>query len=227
MEHSILIIEDDLSLNDQLKVMLNAAGFKVWQLQDGNTLDAILATQSIHLVLLDLTLPGVSGHELLQRIRQQSDLPVIVITARVAEAERILGLRNGADDYLSKPFNFLELRLRIEAILRRCIVTPAGGEPEQLTLGALQLIKQPQSVCYFGETVVLTAVQFKLLWTLALHYQQPLSKPVLYRRVLKKDFSRYDRSLDMHISRIRRKLIAAGMPTDTLLTVHGTGYCLQ
>lgn len=227
MEHGILIIEDDLSLNDQLKVMLNAAGFNVWQLQDGTALENILATQSIHLVLLDLTLPDVSGHEVLQRIRQQSDLPVIVITARDAEAERILGLRNGADDYLSKPFNFLELRLRIEAILRRYTVAQSGIEPKQLNLGALQLIKQPQSVYYHGESVELTTVQFKLLWTLARHYQQPLSKPALYRRVLKKDFSRYDRSLDMHISRIRRKLIAAGMPEDKLLTVHGTGYCLQ
>ncbi|MCX4190031.1 response regulator transcription factor [Methylophaga sp. OBS3] len=227
MEYSILIIEDDQVLNDQLKQMLTKAGFSVWQSHDAYSVTTILSSHTIHLVLLDLTLPDSCGHDLLQQIRQQSDVPVILITARNAQSERILGLQNGADDFLGKPFNFLELQLRIEAVLRRSSQHTQSQEPNRLTLGPLRLQKQPYSVVYNQQEITLTTVQFKLLWTLARHYQQPLSKAELYRRVLLKDFSRYDRSLDMHISRVRRKLVAAGMPADKLLTVHGTGYCLQ
>ncbi|AFJ01599.1 Copper-sensing two-component system response regulator CpxR [Methylophaga frappieri] len=227
MNPNILIIEDDLTLNTQLKDMLNEAGFTVWQAFDASPVSELLDSHPIDLILLDLNLPDVSGHGVLEQIRQQSDKPVIVISARDADSERILGLKNGADDYLIKPFNFIELRLRIEAILRRCANLQTKTDVASLTSGALRLIKHPQTVLYQEQHVKLTSVQFNILWALVAQDGQPLSKPALYRMVLKKEFSRYDRSLDMHISRIRRKLVAAGMPAGQLQTIHGTGYCLQ
>lgn len=225
---SILIIEDDHRLSFQLSEMLQASGFKTNTADDGEKGLAFALGETFNLILLDVGLPGTDGFTLLKSIRQQQQTPVLMLTAHGAEEERITGLKNGADDYLSKPFNFTELLLRIEAILkrsqglgRRDLLSP------QLDRHGLVLNRQLQQV-WFNETpVTLTAVQFRLLWMLLSHAGQTLSKPMLYRQVLERDFSRYDRSLDMHISRIRRKLINAGMAADCIQTLHGSGYRLQ
>ena len=138
-----------------------------------------------------------------------------------------MGFKNGADDYLPKPFNFTELVLRIEAILRRVrAIDHPHQENSVLEHEGLMLDRKKQKVFFHEQVVQLTPIQFKLLWTLTQHANHLLSKPQLYRLVMERDFSRYDRSLDMHMSRVRRKLIDVGMPVDRLQTVHGTGYML-
>ncbi len=133
---------------------------------------------------------------------------------------------SGADDYIPKPFSFTELLLRIEALLRRTLGSlDQRADPDELTVGSLALNRSTLTVSFAGQPVPLTQIQFRLLWVLVLHQGEALSKPYLYQVVLEKEFSRYDRSLDMHLSRVRRKLVDAGMAADRLQTVHGKGYC--
>ncbi|AFI84202.1 response regulator transcription factor [Methylophaga nitratireducenticrescens] len=225
--NSILIIEDDLVLNHQLKQLLENQSFVVCQCFNGE--QGLLTAVSNHfdLILLDISLPQRDGYSVLNTLRKTRQTPVIILTAHGAEEERILGFKNGADDYLPKPFNFTELVLRIEVILRRA----SGPNHQQPDISVLQheglmLDRLKQQVFFHGHAVQLTPIQFKLLWILMQHANHLLSKAQLYRLVMERDFSRYDRSLDMHMSRVRRKLVEVGMPVDRLQTVHGTGYIL-
>lgn len=224
---SILIIEDDLILNNQLKQLLEKQSFIVTQCFNGEQGLQNAVSNHYDLILLDVSLPKRDGYSVLNTLRQSQQTPVIILTAHGAEEERIMGFKNGADDYLPKPFNFTELVLRIEAILRRArAAIPQQVVDSVLQYDGLMLDRQKQQVFFQDHLVQLTPIQFKLLWTLMLHANHLLSKPQLYRLVMERDFSRYDRSLDMHMSRVRRKLTDVGMPVDRLQTVHGTGYIL-
>jgi two-component system response regulator PfeR len=224
----ILIVEDDVKLNEQLTHLLQAQGFEISQALDGEQGLLMALSEQFDLILLDVSLPCKNGYAVLKVLRQSRTTPVIMVTAHGAEEERITGFRNGADDYLAKPFNLTELLLRIEAILRRS--KPQNKVTQQnletLKRAGIEADKNRQQVLFDGKRITFTPIQFKLLWTLMQHPTQTLSKPTLYRLVLEREFSRYDRSLDMHMSRVRRKLIAAGMPPDRLQTIHGTGYML-
>ena len=165
------------------------------------------------------------GFSVLNNLRKTRDTPVVMLTACGAEEDRIKGFSKGADDYLPKPFNFTELGLRIDALLRRTKQlrdAPMGSN--EITNGLLKLNKTTQLTVYDQQALSMTPIQFKLLWVLASHHNETLSKPYLYQLVLEREFSAYDRSLDMHLSRVRRKLISAGMAADRLQTVHGLGY---
>lgn len=224
---NVLVIEDDQVLNQQLTQLLEKEHYKVTQCFDGEMGLLTAVSKSFDLILLDVSLPKRNGYSVLNTLRQSRQTPVIILTAHGAEEERILGFKNGADDYLPKPFNFTELLLRMEAILRRSRMTiPQQPDDSILQHDGLKLDRQKQQVFFQEQAVQLTPIQFKLLWILAQHANHLLSKPQLYRLVMERDFSRYDRSLDMHMSRVRRKLIDVGMPVDRLQTVHGTGYML-
>ncbi|WP_425055520.1 response regulator transcription factor [Pseudomonas abyssi] len=220
----ILIVEDDRQLSGQLGQLLEHTGYAVQCCDDGSAGLELALREQHDLLLLDVKLPGLNGFSLLKRLRQHSRMPVIMVTASNAEEERIRGLRHGADDYLAKPYSLEELQLRIDAVLRR--VRPVGArqaEPEQLTVGSLRLDRAQQWAEAGDIRLDLTPLQFRLLWQLVAQRGEVLSKPYLYRVVLDREFSRYDRSLDMHISRIRRRLIDAGLG-DVLQTQHGRGY---
>ncbi|WP_444944322.1 response regulator transcription factor [Microbulbifer sp. ZKSA006] len=223
---NILIVEDDRSLNSQLCEMIEGAGYQVNACYEGNT--ALLEATKPHyqLILLDLMLPEMDGISLLRILRKTSQVPVIILTAKGAEEERITGLRHGADDYVSKPFSKTELLLRIEALLRRS--QPVQAEPVHHTeIDRLQLDLNTQQAFVSDLAIEFTATQFKLLWELAVYRGEVLSKAYLSQQVLNRTLGAYDRSLDMHLSRIRRKLTGAGWRGDRLQTVHGRGYCLK
>ncbi|MCH8497782.1 MAG: response regulator transcription factor [Marinobacter sp.] len=222
----ILVIEDDTSLNQQITTLLKHKGYQADQCFDGDGGLLCALSRRYDLILLDVLLPKLGGYELLDRLRKTRQTPVMMLTACGAEEERILGYRCGADDYMPKPFGFTELMLRIEALLRRTLgLADQRADPGKLVIGSLVLHRGDTRVTYQGEAVVLTPIQFRLLWVLVRHQGEALSKPYLYQSVLEREFSRYDRSLDMHLSRVRRKLAAAGMAPDRLQTVHGKGYC--
>lgn len=221
----ILIIEDDVTLSDQIAHLLEDSGFTTRQCQDGQKGLFAALQQSFDLILLDILIPSLDGLSVLNQLRKTKQTPVMMITASGAEQERIEGYRTGADDYLPKPFNFTEMLLRIEALLRRSSRDVAAhSQPSKLQIGDLRLNRVNQGVNIGQLTLELTPIQFKLLWTLAENQGEILSKAFLYQCVLDRPFSRYDRSLDMHLSRVRKKLIEAGMPYDCLATVHGKGY---
>ena len=224
----ILIIEDDVTLSNQVSRLLTEKGFHTSQCFDGEKGLLTALRERFDLILLDILLPSLNGLSLLNQLRQIKQTPVMMITASGAEQERIEGYRKGADDYLPKPFNFTEMMLRIEALLRR---SKASLSPPQsnavLHVDQLLLNRVQQRVTFNEQQVELTPIQFKLLWVLVENQQEVLSKAFLYQSVLDRPFSRYDRSLDMHLSRVRKKLVDAGMLADRLATVHGKGYRFQ
>jgi len=222
---NILIIEDDITLNNQLAGLLKGKGFSIRQCHDGEQGLLSALTEKFDLILLDVLLPSMDGFSVLSKLRRAKQTPVMMLTACCAEEERIQGYSSGADDFLPKPFNFTELVLRIEALLRRSFgLFKAPTSASEQMIDQLKLDRTNQQVSYDQQPLSLTPIQFKLLWILVENQGEVLTKPYLYQTVLEREFSRYDRSLDMHLSRVRRKLVDAGMPADRLSTVHGKGY---
>lgn len=221
----ILIIEDDITLSDQVSRLLEEKGFNTEQSFDGQNGLLTALHKSFDLILLDLLLPSLDGLSVLNQLRQVKHTPVMMITACGAEQERIEGYRKGADDYLPKPFNFTEMMLRVEALLRRSHrQTEQTSQTTQLNIDELRLNRRTQQVFFADEKVELTPIQFKLLWVMLENQREVMSKTFLYQSVLDRPFSRYDRSLDMHLSRVRKKLVEAGMSPERLVTLHGKGY---
>ncbi|MEP2654026.1 MAG: response regulator transcription factor [Paraglaciecola sp.] len=224
----ILIVEDDLVLNDQLAELLRGKGFLIDQCHDGQQGLLSAVKHKFDLILLDVLLPSLNGFSVLNTLRKTSQTPVMMLTACGAEQERIEGYSKGADDYLPKPFNLMELMLRIDVLLRR-----TGASSEQpftkniLIVNDLTLNKTGQRIRYQEHNIVLTPIQFRLLFTLVENQSEVLSKAYLYQTVLERSYSQYDRTLDMHLSRVRKKLVEAGMPPERLATVHGKGYVFK
>ncbi|MCY1284503.1 Transcriptional regulatory protein CpxR [compost metagenome] len=223
---SILIIEDDHTLCAQLGELLRGQGYAIRSSHLGEAGLAMALAEEPDLLLLDVLLPDISGLAVLRRLREQRQTPVIMLTACGAEEERIRGLRHGADDYLPKPFNLTELQLRIDAVLRRTRAHEAsrGSQPGSLQVDELHLDRHAQQARVGDRQLALTPIQFRLLWQLVSQRGEALSKPYLYRMVLEREYSSYDRGLDMHVSRIRRRLVEAGLAADRLQTLHGRGY---
>ncbi|MCL6415086.1 response regulator transcription factor [Aestuariirhabdus sp. Z084] len=222
----ILVVEDDTDLNEQLTQLLRAAGYCVDQCHDGETALVMLTSKSYQLVVLDIMLPRLDGLSLLAKLRQTHQIPVVIVSARGAEEERIHGLSLGADDYLSKPFNTTELLLRIAAILRRSRDTNGVAGVTELHLNGLKVDTSNRVVSVNGRMLELTPIQFRLLSELISRQGELLTKADLYRSVLNRRLVAHDRSLDMHLSRVRRKLNQAGWSGERLQTVHGKGYCI-
>lgn len=229
MPARILLIEDDQTVSDSLADALRTRGYQVRQCFDGR--DGLLTAinQSFHLILLDKLLPSLDGLDVLQRLRKYRETPVIMLTACGAEQDRIDGFSGGADDYLAKPFNMTELQLRIKALLRRSMrySNDMQTSDNHLSDGGLELDPRQQQACYNNVQINLTPIEYTLLELLLRHRDEVLSKPYLYQMVLKKPFSRYDRSLDMHVSNLRAKLVKVVPEQKLIKTVHGKGYCYQ
>ncbi|GAC10355.1 response regulator transcription factor [Paraglaciecola chathamensis] len=225
MSARILIIEDDIVLGAQVARLLEERGFNTEQCRDGQSGLQCALQKRFDLILLDVLLPTLNGFSILNKIRSVKQTPVMMITACGAEQERIEGYRKGADDYLPKPFNFTEMMLRVEALLRRSLHTlQSDTHTSTLSADRLLLNRAKQQVFFADCLVELTPLQFRLLWVLVENRSDIMSKAFLYQTVLDRAFSRYDRSLDMHVSRVRKKLVEAGMPPERLLTMHGKGY---
>ncbi|MFT6103437.1 MAG: two-component system response regulator PfeR [Candidatus Endobugula sp.] len=225
MPTNILLIDDDATFGEQVIGLLQKKGFTADQCHDGKKGLHSAIHANFDLILLDVLLPSLNGFSVLKQLRQVKQTPVMMLTACGAESERIQGYQKGADDYLAKPCNFTEMLLRIEAVLRRVRSTEKSDQSNTaMVIDQLQIQKTGQRVKYDGQIVEFTPIQFRLLWTLVENHQQILTKPYLYQAVLKRAFSRYDRSLDMHLSRIRRKLSEVGMPQERFVTIHGKGY---
>jgi len=223
---NILVIEDDHILNQQLAELLRSKNYAVEQCFDGEQGLLRAASRQHQLILLDVMLPARDGFSLLKILRKSCQTPVIMVTAKGAEQERIQGFSQGADDYVAKPFSPAELLLRIEALLRRSQQVPTEVSENEITLDALTINQQLQSVIVDERALEFTPIQFKLLWELVQHRGEVLSKAYLYQRVLNRNVAAYDRSLDMHLSRVRRKLNDANWQGKRLQTSHGKGYCL-
>jgi two-component system response regulator PfeR len=227
---SILAIEDDPVLGAFVHDQLDRCGFHVTWCQNGAEGLERAQQQPFDVVLMDILLPGMNGLDILIHLRRQHSMPVILMSALGAEADRITGFRNGADDYLPKPFSVDELRVRIEAILRRVQLERRFQAPvpaqAAASVGQLLFDESLCDVSFAGRTAQLTRSEYRLLETLWRNPEDALSKPFLYQHVLQRGYSQHDRSLDMHISQIRRKLKAIGYEAHQVRTVWGKGYVL-
>lgn len=223
----ILLIDDDVELSQLVNDYLTLDGFSLDVAADG--VSGLQRAQSglYQLILLDVMLPGLDGLSLLRQLRQSSYCPVLMLTARGDDIDRIVGLELGADDYLAKPFNPRELSARVRAILRRVeLAQQQSANPVAtplLELNQVQLNRQNRQVWCLGQQVVLTATEFQILDHLMSHAGQVITKEDLSKAVLGRALQQYDRSLDMHISNIRKKLASCD-PTEKIQTLRGSGY---
>jgi two-component system response regulator PfeR len=227
----ILSIEDDLVLGAYVHEHLDRSGFKVTWCQNGQEGLDMARQQPFDVVLMDILLPGLDGLAVLTQLRQSHATPVLLMSALGAEADRISGFRLGADDYLPKPFSMVELRVRIEAILRRVALdrrpAPVELQAPAPSADSLGFDDERLEVFCAGKAVGLTRSEYRLLETLHRNVDEVLSKAFLYQHVLQRGYAAHDRSLDMHISQIRRKLKAIDYTEREVRTVWGKGYILS
>ncbi len=224
MATRVLVVDDDAELCELLREFLEGEGFVVQTAGDGEHGAAAALDVAVELVVLDVMLPGLSGFDALRRIRASSKVPVIMLTARGEDVDRIVGLELGADDYLAKPFNPRELSARIRAVLRRTTAGAAGAVPSVVTVGDLEVDAGARRVRRAGSTVELTGTEFSLLEHLVRAAGTVVRRDALFREVLGRRAAAYDRSLDVHLSNLRRKLGPLPGGGERIATVRGVGF---
>lgn len=221
----ILVIDDDVELCGLVREYLESEGFQIDTVYEGERgLERALSGDHA-LVVLDVMLPGINGFEVLRRLRVTSRMPVLLLTARGEDVDRIVGLEIGADDYLPKPFNPRELVARIRAILRRTREARAeSAVPGVVRVGDIELDPATRIVKQAGKPVELTSVEFSLLEVLLREAGRVVTRERLAATVLSRKFSPFDRSIDMHVSKVRKKLGDTEGGTEYIKTVRGVGY---
>jgi DNA-binding response OmpR family regulator len=229
MNEHLLLVEDDDAIALALRLHLEQAGYRLHREADGRCAMASIDRQRWDLVLLDLMLPGADGWEVCRHLRaHHADVPVIMLSARSAEAHRVLGLELGADDYLAKPFSMLELVARVRALLRRIEQLRAGGGlPQAFRFGVFLLDTVRRELRRGDEVVTLTLREFDLLHFLLRHPGRPFSRSELLQRVWGAGFDGYEHTVNSHINRLRTKLEDDPRDPQRIVTVWGVGYRLD
>lgn len=223
----LLIVDDDRQLATMLSELLELEGFQVATVCDGEAALQQIDIARPDLVLLDVMLPGINGFEVLKRLREKHDLPVIMLTARGEESERILGLISGADDYLPKPFNPVELTARIRNVLKRSIGSVESQDDSFLQLDDLHMNLKRREVTSNGKAVPLTAAEMHVLEQLMRRPGEVLSRARLTELALGRPIEAYDRSIDTLISKLRKKLADTGFNSECIRNLRGHGYVLD
>jgi len=221
----LLIVDDDRALAQMLLEILELEGYRVSVAADGEAALEQLTKLSPDLIILDVMLPGMDGFEVLRHVRAKQDLPVIMLTARGEEAERIQGLTSGADDYIPKPFNPAELVARIHNVLRRS--APEDKIPDKLVAGSLTLDCRKRELRVAGREASLTAAELRVLEQLMQKEGEVLSRAHLTELALNRPLEAYDRSIDTLVSKLRKKLAAAGLQGNCIRSLRGHGYVLD
>ena len=222
----VLLIDDDLEFCELMVEFLRTEGFQVTAVHNGVSGVEAAASEQYSLVLLDVTLPRMNGFDVLRTIRQKSSIPVIMLTARGDDVDRIVGLEIGADDYLAKPFNQRELVARMKAILRRVKISQERENPrrKQLMIDDLVLNLTNHEVFKGSEPLAITATEFTLLKTLVENAGELVTRDELTHLALNRRLTLHDRAIDMHVSNLRRKIGSKRNGRPRLKTVRGAGY---
>ena len=225
---TVLIVEDDREIANLVALHLRNEGFEALVAGDGPSALSILADHEVHLVVLDVMLPGIDGFEVCRRIRAERTVPIIMLTARTEAMDKILGLSTGADDYLTKPFNVLELLARVRSQLRRYLdLNPQTAAPlpgDRLLAGDLAMDKARHETTIEGRTVDLTALEFEILWLLAGHPGRVFGAEEIFRRVWGDRYYESNNTVMVHVRRLRQKIERdPGRPVH-IKTVWGVGY---
>jgi two-component system alkaline phosphatase synthesis response regulator PhoP len=220
----ILVVDDDVKTVELVKLYLNRDGYKVLTAYDG--IEALNLARQSHpdLIVLDLMLPGCDGLEICRTLKNESDVPIIMLTARTTEDDKLAGLNLGADDYVTKPFSPRELAARVRVILRRLPEETLQRGPVEIKRGELTLNFLNREASIAGKALHLTPIEFKLLGVLAREPGRVFSREQLIEMVFGYDFEGFDRTVDVHILNLRRKLEPDSNHPRYIKTVYGTGY---
>jgi DNA-binding response OmpR family regulator len=218
----LLVVDDDRELRSMLQEFFQRRGFTVECEHEGTGGAVRAVSEPFDLLILDVVLPGIDGFDVLCKVREQSQIPILMLTARGERGERIHGLELGADDYLPKPFDPEELLARVRAILRRTAV--AADPSEALEIGELRLFPGSRDATFRGQWIGLTAMECEILEQLIRNCGRVVSRDQLTLQLYQRESTHFDRSVDTHVSRIRKKL---GDGRTMILSVRGTGYQLK
>ena len=221
---TILLVDDEDSVQKLLAYPLEREGFRVLQARDGEEALARFAEEHVDLVVLDLMLPKLDGLEVCKRLRAESEVPIIMLTARDDELDKVVGLELGADDYITKPFSIREFRSRVRALLRRAAATRPSGGGDLIVADGLKIDVGRRSVEVRSSPVSLTYVEFELLRTLASHPGRVYSRRMLLESLWGAADYREPRTIDVHVRHLREKLEHDPAAPEYILTVRGVGY---
>lgn len=217
----VLVVDDDVETVEHVKLYLQRDGYRVLTAYDG--VEALRLAREGHpdLIVLDLMLPGVDGLEICHTLREESDVPIIMLTAKTTDQDKVSGLELGADDYVTKPFSPRELAARVRAVLRRL---PGERGPDRIEHGELIVDFLKQEASLSGRALNLTTVEFKLLGVLIKEPGRVFSRAQLIEKALGYDFDGFDRAIDVHILNLRRKLESDPNRPEYIKTIYGAGY---
>ena len=225
MPDSILIVDDEREIADLVDLYLKNEGYTLYKCYDGAQALEQIAARPIDLAILDVMLPEMDGFQLCQKIREQHHYPIIMLTAKVEEIDKINGLALGADDYITKPFSLRELKARIKAVLRRTKSGSVKGSGEEvLTFGTLEIDMGRREVKQQGKIVELTPSEYAILITLCQNIGRPYSRLQLLNATLGESYAGYERAIDTHVSNLRKKIEPNPQKPVYILTVYGLGY---
>ena len=220
----VLVVDDDAKTVELVRLYLKRDGYRVFTAYDGIEALRLARESRPDLIVLDLMLPGIDGLQVCRTLRAESDVPIIMLTARTTDRDKLTGLDLGADDYVTKPFSPRELAARVRAVLRRL---PGERGPTEIKQGELTLDSHKHEASLTGSPLNLTPVEFKLLGILAKEPDRVFSRGQLIEKALGYDFDGFDRTIDVHILNLRRKLNVKGNHLIRIRTVYGTGYKLS
>ncbi len=223
MKPTILIVEDEPAIADTIQYALETDGFDTLCTASGLSVVGLLSDQAIELIVLDIGLPDINGFELCKQIRQQHTTPVIFLTARTEEIDRVVGLEIGADDYVTKPFSPRELVARVKAVLRRTSPEKAQAQPKS----GFSVNESKRQIAYFGQVLELSHLEYNILKTFIRRPGHVFSRDRLMNLVWDEPETSMDRTVDAHIKNIRAKLKRIKPDLDPIVTHRGTGYALK
>ncbi|MGC9335169.1 MAG: response regulator [Anaerolineae bacterium] len=231
---TVLVVEDDLTLLEALEYNLAAEGYEILTATDGLAALEVARQELPDLIVLDLMLPRLDGFEVCRILRRETAVPILMLTARVDEVDRVVGLEMGADDYLTKPFSMRELLARVKALLRRVRLIReelaeehVGAQPERLVFGDLVVDLDRRDVLVRGESVRLKPQEYELLVFLIRHPGMALSRDLLLERVWGWDYVGGSRTVDVHVRWLREKIEEDPANPERIVTVRGVGYCFE
>lgn len=228
MTRKILIAEDDRDIVELLKLYLESGGYQVFTASNGVEALELLKKEKVDLAVIDIMMPRMNGYALIKEIREESNLPIIVLSAKDSESDKIVGLNLGADDYVTKPFSPLEILARIQANLRRFYKLGAeGGDTSEIRLGELRLDLQQMSLTKNEQTIALTPMEFKILAKLMSEPGRVFTKTQLYQSTSGYTFESDDNTIMVHISKLREKIEEDPKSPNYIKTVRGLGYKIE
>ena len=227
----ILVVDDEKEIADLLEIYLISDGFEVLKAYNGEEGLRILEQEKVDLMLLDVMMPGIDGLEMCRRVREDKNIPIIIVSAKSQELDKILGLSTGADDYVSKPFNPLELMARVKSQLRRYReLNPAHQEKQKnpkIVLKNLEIDKATHQVQVYGEPVKLTPIEFDILYLLASHPGRVFSTDEIFEKVWHEKVYEANNTVMVHIRRLRGKMQDDARVAKIITTVWGVGYKIE